>query len=62
MQPSKYARVEIERRFLLEGVPEGEDVLVVHEIDDRYLDGTRLRLRRRSARGQASTASSSARP
>ena len=46
MQPSKYARVEIERRFLLEGVPEGEGVLAVHEIDDRYLDGTRMRLRR----------------
>jgi CYTH domain-containing protein len=46
MQPSKYARVEIERRFLLAGVPEGAEVLAVHEIDDRYLDGTRLRLRR----------------
>jgi CYTH domain-containing protein len=46
MQPSKYARVEIERRFLLAGVPDGEEVLAVHEIDDRYLDGTRLRLRR----------------
>ena len=44
--PSKYARVEIERRFLLAGVPEGADVLAVHEIHDRYLDGTRLRLRR----------------
>jgi CYTH domain-containing protein len=46
MQPSKYARVEIERRFLLAGVPEGAEVLAVHEIDDRYLDRTRLRLRR----------------
>jgi CYTH domain-containing protein len=44
--PSKYARVEIERRFLLDGVPEGADVLAVHEIHDRYLDGTRVRLRR----------------
>jgi CYTH domain-containing protein len=42
----KYARVEIERRFLLAGVPDGEDVLAVNQIDDRYLDGTRLRLRR----------------
>jgi CYTH domain-containing protein len=41
----KYARAEIERRFLLAGVPDGE-VLAVNEIDDRYLDGTRLRLRR----------------
>jgi CYTH domain-containing protein len=44
--PSKYARVEIERRFLLAGVPEGADVLAIHEIHDRYLDGTRVRLRR----------------
>jgi CYTH domain-containing protein len=44
--PSKYARAEIERRFLLAGVPEGADVLAVHEIDDRYIDGTRVRLRR----------------
>jgi CYTH domain-containing protein len=43
---SKYARIEIERRFLLEGVPEAAEVLAVHEIGDRYLDGTRLRLRR----------------
>jgi CYTH domain-containing protein len=42
----KYARAEIERRFLLAGVPDGEDVLAVNEIADRYLDGTRLRLRR----------------
>ena len=46
MPSSKYARVEVERRFLLGGVPEGAEVLAVHEIDDRYLDGTRLRLRR----------------
>jgi CYTH domain-containing protein len=46
MPSSKYARVELERRFLLAGVPEGAEVLAVHEIDDRYLDGTRLRLRR----------------
>jgi CYTH domain-containing protein len=46
MASSKYARVEIERRFLLAGVPEDADVLAVNEIDDRYLDGTRLRLRR----------------
>ena len=46
MPSSKYARVEVERRFLLGGVPEGAEVLAVDEIDDRYLDGTRLRLRR----------------
>jgi CYTH domain-containing protein len=43
---SKYARIEIERRFLLEGVPEAAEVLAINEIADRYLDGTRLRLRR----------------
>ena len=46
MNVGKYARAEIERRFLLAGVPEGEEVLAVRRIDDRYLDGTRLRLRR----------------
>jgi CYTH domain-containing protein len=53
MAPSKYARVEIERRFLLAGVPEGADVLAVNEIDDRYLDGTRVRLRRMAHVGGA---------
>jgi CYTH domain-containing protein len=46
----KYARVELERRFLLAGVPEGE-VLRVVDIDDRYLDGTRVRLRCQAQRG-----------
>ena len=46
----KYARVELERRFLLAGVPEGE-VLRVVDIDDRYLDGARVRLRRQEQRG-----------
>jgi CYTH domain-containing protein len=46
----KYARTEIERRFLLAGVPDGE-VPRVLDIDDRYLDGTRLRLRRQVERG-----------
>lgn len=43
---SKYARVEIERRFLLAGVPDDAEISAVREIDDRYLDETRLRLRR----------------
>jgi CYTH domain-containing protein len=47
----KYARTEIERRFLLAGVPDGAEVLAVNEIDDRYLDGTRLRLRRMAQAG-----------
>ena len=46
MDAGKYARAEIERRFLLAGVPDGEDVRTVHEIDDRYIDATRMRLRR----------------
>jgi CYTH domain-containing protein len=46
----KYARAEIERRFLLAAVPDGE-VLRTVDIEDRYLDGTRLRLRRQTQRG-----------
>jgi CYTH domain-containing protein len=47
----KYARTEIERRFLLDGVPDGAEVLKTVDIDDRYLDGARLRLRRQAERG-----------
>jgi CYTH domain-containing protein len=47
----RYARAEIERRFLLAGVPDGEEVLTTRRIDDRYLDGTRLRLRRMAQDG-----------
>jgi CYTH domain-containing protein len=47
----KYARTEIERRFLLAGVPDGAEVLESVDIEDRYLDGTRLRLRRQVRRG-----------
>lgn len=46
MNVGKYARAEIERRFLLVGVPDGEEVLAVRRIEDRYLDGTRMRMRR----------------
>src|SRR5262245_53221495 len=53
MPPSKYARVEIERRFLVAGVPEGAEIVAVNEIADRYLDGTRLRLRRMAEVGGA---------
>lgn len=42
----KYARVERERRFLLEGPPAPSSVTVTRVITDRYLVGTRLRLRR----------------
>src|SRR5262252_6193538 len=42
---TKYARPEYERRFRIAGVPEGEVVRRV-EIRDRYIEGTRLRLRK----------------
>jgi CYTH domain-containing protein len=42
----KYARDEFERRFLVSGeVPQAE---VIEDITDRYIIGTRLRLRRNS--------------
>jgi len=43
----KYARIEEERRFLLKSIP--EELLEVEEnicVIDRYITGTRLRLRR----------------
>jgi CYTH domain-containing protein len=42
---TKYARPEFERRFLLSGLPPGRAVGTV-AIADRYLTGSRLRLRR----------------
>lgn len=45
---TKYAQRELERRFLLAGVPEGE-VVRTTAIVDRYLEGTRIRLRRAAA-------------
>ncbi|HTV77742.1 MAG TPA: hypothetical protein VMF03_05760 [Steroidobacteraceae bacterium] len=52
----RYARRELERRFLLAAVPRGEISKTVH-IVDRYFPGTRLRLRRldESAGGEPST-------
>ncbi|WP_460105794.1 CYTH domain-containing protein [Streptomyces sp. YKOK-J1] len=44
--PGKYARVERERRFLLAGPPTPSTVTDTRVITDRYLVGTRLRLRR----------------
>lgn len=43
--PGKYARVERERRFLF-AAPPGAGHGPVHRITDRYLLGTRMRLRR----------------
>ena len=44
---SKYARIERERRFLLENLPEGLTRADPHlQITDNYMTGTRLRLRK----------------
>lgn len=44
---SKYARVERERRYLLQDLPEGLTRASPHvQITDNYLTGTRLRIRR----------------
>jgi CYTH domain-containing protein len=43
--PAKYARIERERRFLLHGMPADKQATAVRKIADRYLTGTRLRLR-----------------
>ncbi len=44
----KYARVEWERRFLLNRFPTGAAVTRVRHIRDRYIEGTTLRLRQQS--------------
>lgn len=46
IKEGKYARVERERRFLLAGSPPASAVTARRRITDRYLPGTRLRLRR----------------
>ncbi|HEY0406377.1 MAG TPA: hypothetical protein VGC89_11665 [Pyrinomonadaceae bacterium] len=47
MDYGKYARVERERRFLLEELPEGLTRASEHaQITDNYITGTRLRLRK----------------
>jgi hypothetical protein len=43
--PGKYARIERERRFLLTGLPFGEQPADGRKIVDHYLTGTTLRLR-----------------
>lgn len=42
----KYARIERERRFLMGELPEEVDAAAYQRIIDRYIPGTRLRLRR----------------
>lgn len=51
----KYALVERERRFLMAGLPPGGAGAAARRVDivDRYLTGTRLRLRRVSSPGSA---------
>jgi CYTH domain-containing protein len=41
----KYARIERERRFLLDRLPSSANVAGIRRITDRYIDGTTLRLR-----------------
>ncbi len=45
-QAGKYARFELERRFLVEHLPERKDQDQGWRITDRYINKTRLRLRR----------------
>jgi len=46
VRDGKYARVERERRFLMTGLPSVAALTARRRITDRYLPGTRLRLRR----------------
>jgi len=52
----KYARRELERRFLLTEVPPTPGVIRTAVITDRYIAGTRFRLRRSIERSAESTA------
>lgn len=49
---NKYARIEWERRFLLDSFPRQAIVTRVRRIEDRYIEGTTLRLRQQSDDGQ----------
>ena len=51
-RPHKYARIERERRFLLDRFPSA-DVVRRRIIKDRYIDGTLLRLREQTDDGGA---------
>ena len=50
-EPHNYARVERERRFLLERFPKNANVVGIRRLFDRYIDGTTLRLRKQSQDG-----------
>lgn len=41
----KYARIERERRFVLDRFPSGVTIVRTRRIEDRYIDGAMLRLR-----------------
>jgi CYTH domain-containing protein len=45
----KYARIERERRYLLDGLPAGVNPDDCQLIEDAYIEGARLRLRRMAA-------------
>jgi CYTH domain-containing protein len=50
MRPcGKYARIERERRFLLDQFPPDAEVVRVRHIADHYIEGTGLRLREQTA-------------
>lgn len=50
MTGSRFARRELERRFLLDALPPGRPAAVT-AVSDRYIHGTRLRLRRMTGDG-----------
>ena len=52
---SKYARRELERRFLAAAVPAQPAPVRVAEITDLYLSGTRMRVRRHVSRASSGT-------
>lgn len=45
---SNYARIEWERRFLLDHFPSEASATRIRRISDRYIEGTALRLRQQS--------------
>ena len=47
----KYARIERERRFLIDQFPRDANVIRIRRITDHYIDGTVLRLREQSDDG-----------
>ena len=53
MQPqNKYARIEYERRFLLDRFPSNTNVVRIRRITDHYIEGTGLRLREENENGR----------